>query len=55
MGLIYSAAPGMVHKNAKIEQQHGKPRDQAYAIAYNAQRTAAREQGKKPLPPPKKR
>jgi len=52
--LIDSANPKVLHKNANIEMAHGKPRDQAYAIAYSTQRQAAKKQGKATMPGPKR-
>jgi hypothetical protein len=54
MPLVKSASEKAFRKNVKTEMAHGKPQKQAVAIAYSAQREAAKKSGDKPMPRSKK-
>ena len=54
MPLVKSASQSAFRKNVKAELAAGKPQKQAVAIAYSAQREAAKKSGAKPMPRSKK-
>jgi hypothetical protein len=54
MPLVKSASPAAFRKNVKAEMAAGKSQKQSLAIAYNAQREAAKKSGAKPMPRSKK-
>jgi hypothetical protein len=46
MPLVKSASPSAFRKNVKTEMAHGKPQQQAVAIAYATKRAAAKSSAK---------